>query len=550
MPILTTEERLGSYLAGKYRLDRVLGKGGFGVVYAGVHEWTGREIAAKVLNHDLAEQPEFVNRFLQEARSAASLSHPNVVDVLDMGEDTDGTVYLVLELLRGEDLKTRLRREKTLSEQVAVELLSPVMEALSKAHEQGIVHRDLKPDNIYLSVDGKGKLVPKLLDFGIAKTSDASASQTHTGQVIGTPHYMSPEQARGSGKVGPEADVWSMGVVFWQCLTGTLPFDADSPTGVLADLLTRRAVPIRRVKPTLHRPIAGVIDRALTWERAKRYPNMRAFLDALVAAAREPHEAPGPSADRTGPLQSLGSTPLLEGLDGHTPQPMTPPEHMTGPLAGMPSSTPSSGHGWQTSELPPERSATPSNVTPAPASEGRSWLAMGAAVVFLSLVGASVVSLIVLWPDENAGAAVAASESAPPDLEEPTEPEPEPEPLIAEPTSPEPEGPTTSDRARDCSAQGDHACVVQALEGHAETAADLVLLIEAYRAIGNREEAERHIHAFIERFPDTPRAAAYREQQARAARRDVRRPNRPAAQPTASPVTAPRVGANRAPILR
>src|SRR5512143_3596088 len=134
MPILTAEERIGTKLAGKYRLERILGRGGFGVVYAGVHEWTGRDIAVKVLNHELGLQDQFVKRFLQEARSAAKLGHPNVVDVLDMGQDPDGAVYLVLELLRGEDLSTRLKRQTVLRLDEMLALLLPVMDALAEAH--------------------------------------------------------------------------------------------------------------------------------------------------------------------------------------------------------------------------------------------------------------------------------------------------------------------------------------------------------------------------------------------------------------------------------
>lgn len=286
MPVLTAEERIGTRIAGKYRLDRILGRGGFGVVFAGLHEWTDRSIAVKLLSHDFSHQEVFVKRFLQEARAASKLKHANVVDVLDMGQDADGSVYLVLELLEGRDLGKHLEERGPISFEQAMQILAPIMDALADAHDRGIVHRDLKPDNIFLSVDAKGRTVPKLLDFGIAKVTDGTGNHTATGMVIGTPHYMSPEQARARGDLGPPADVWSMGVVLWRCLSGALPFDADTPTGVIADILTRRAAPFTHVLSNVPPDVARAIDRALEPEVAHRYPHMRAFLEALEAARK------------------------------------------------------------------------------------------------------------------------------------------------------------------------------------------------------------------------------------------------------------------------
>ena len=176
MPVRTPSERLKTRLAEKYRLDRILGDGGFGVVFAGVHDWTGRPIAVKVMDPSLARKEDYVKRFLQEARLAAKLSHPNVVDVLDMGREEDGTVYLVLELLRGETLSQVLKRRKLLPLDETLNNLLPIMDALSDAHAAGVLHRDLKPANIILSVDKRGRMVPKLLDFGIAKDTEAATS--------------------------------------------------------------------------------------------------------------------------------------------------------------------------------------------------------------------------------------------------------------------------------------------------------------------------------------------------------------------------------------
>jgi serine/threonine protein kinase len=240
-----------------------------------------------------------VRRFLQEARAAAQLKHPNVVDVLDMGQDDDGTVFLVLELLEGETLKALLKRGALAPHEVAL-LLAPILRAVAAAHAKGVVHRDLKPDNIFLALgppapDGHRDTIPKLLDFGIAKVaSEGDSGSTRTGAMVGTPQYMSPEQVRGDRELGPRADVWSMGVLLHYALTKRMPFNAESAPAVLARVLTERARPIREIAPALPAPLAAVIDRALQHEASARFADMRemalAFESAmgLSSAPREP----------------------------------------------------------------------------------------------------------------------------------------------------------------------------------------------------------------------------------------------------------------------
>ncbi|MCA9607944.1 MAG: serine/threonine protein kinase, partial [Myxococcales bacterium] len=210
MPILMPKERLGRALGGRYRLLKILGKGGMGVVYEGVHEGTGRPVAVKVLLPQFLEHPEITKRFLREAKAAASLHHPNVVDVLDVGEDDDGAPYIVLEFLVGRTLHA-LSKKGPLDAEPTLAHLLPVMDALALAHDNGIVHRDVKPDNIFLAEDETGRITPKLLDFGIAKLLQVTSSlKTRTGTAMGTPHYMPPEQAQGARDVTPAADVWAM----------------------------------------------------------------------------------------------------------------------------------------------------------------------------------------------------------------------------------------------------------------------------------------------------------------------------------------------------
>lgn len=285
VPVLTEAERVGTTVGGKYRLDRIIGRGGVGTVFAGVHTWTGRDVAVKMLHVQYAEERAVVDRFLTEARAAAVLRHPNVVDVLDMGKDDDGAVYMVLEHLEGESLARRLERRKRLEPEEAAAIVLPVMDALADAHEQSIIHRDIKPENIFLAIDGKRRSVPKLLDFGIAKVlAVGSARATRTGMVIGTPAYMSPEQADGMSEVGPGADIWSIGVLLYECLTGTLPFPSESPTATLVAIMTSSAKPLRVAAPDLPVALANAVDRALSKDQSQRWPNMRAFAEAISLA--------------------------------------------------------------------------------------------------------------------------------------------------------------------------------------------------------------------------------------------------------------------------
>ncbi len=307
MPILTHEERVGTLLGGKYRLGRILGRGGMGAVFEAVHEWTGRSVAVKVLSHEHVENPEAAERFLREARVAAGLKHPNVVDVLDLGEEPDRTVFIVLELLEGESFGRMLTREKTLTFEEAAEVIVPVMRAVTYAHARNVVHRDIKPDNIFLHNDAEGNRIPKILDFGIAKALDEERDQrvTQTGFVMGTPAYMSPEQGEGiPSRIGAPADVWSMGVVWYEALTGALPFEGPTPTAVLLAVNAGKFTRLVRRLPTLPVSIANAIDKAIVRDVSRRYPDMGAFLDAILKAAADAGEALPPRGSFPGAVRA------------------------------------------------------------------------------------------------------------------------------------------------------------------------------------------------------------------------------------------------------
>ncbi|MEM9072705.1 MAG: protein kinase [Myxococcota bacterium] len=221
--------KVGDLIGGKYKLVHEIGRGGMGVVFSATNQVLGRKVAVKILKPEFATQPVVLNRFVNEARSAAVIDHPNVVDVLDVDQDGD-LAFMVLELLRGEPLSARIERTPMKWDE-CWKTVEPILHALQAAHRVGIVHRDLKPENIFLSTDGAGRTVPKILDFGIAKLAQSTRSDqlTRTGLAIGTPYYMAPEQAMGSKGIGPWTDVWAMATVIFECLTGDFPikFDTD-----------------------------------------------------------------------------------------------------------------------------------------------------------------------------------------------------------------------------------------------------------------------------------------------------------------------------------
>jgi serine/threonine-protein kinase len=284
VPTAKSLDRIGDVIAARYRLDEIIGRGGIGVVYGGTHVVTERAIAVKVLHARFAENETNLQRFILEAKAAARLNHPNVVDVIDLGKSDDGTVYMVLERLRGEALSQRLKFEGALGEQETFALLTPVMDAVAAAHRANILHRDLKPGNIFVHRDSNDRVVPKLLDFGLAKILDGDdPGLTSEGARLGTYHYMSPEQARAERTIGPETDVWSMGVVLYQCLTGQLPFAGPDPVAIIKAIETGDHVPLGD-RDVVARPVADAIERALEVDRTRRYRDMGELATALAGA--------------------------------------------------------------------------------------------------------------------------------------------------------------------------------------------------------------------------------------------------------------------------
>ena len=285
MPILTPDERIGTVLGGRYRIESILGQGGMGVVFEGAHELTGRKVAIKLLLPTYATDTDVVGRFFQEAKAAAGLNHPSVVDVLDMGHEGHDA-FLVLEFLDGEPLDALLERRGKISVDELLPILLPVIDALGAAHERGIVHRDLKPENIYISRDLRGRKTPKVLDFGVAKLTEGDSSvETRTGGVVGTPQYMSPEQAQGMKDLGPTSDVWSMAVVIYESLCGARAFDAESIPALLLQICTFDPLPLEERAPDVPPAIAEVVRRGMSRDLARRYASMEQLGRALIDAA-------------------------------------------------------------------------------------------------------------------------------------------------------------------------------------------------------------------------------------------------------------------------
>jgi serine/threonine-protein kinase len=302
---------LGVIIAGKYRLERPLASGGMGSVWVARHLELDIELAIKFMGADLASTSEGRVRFQREAKAAALLQSPYVVSVQDYGVDDD-LAYIVMELLKGEDLEDRLRRRKRLSVQETLTVLSQVSKALGRAHDLGIVHRDLKPRNLFLASAHDEEIV-KILDFGIAKQIGAfsPAGATTTRQVIGSPHYMSPEQIRGAKDIDHRSDLWSLGVILFQTITGTLPFSGDVLIDVLNKVISGPLPLATQVAPDLPPGMDGFFLRALTRDRTQRFQSVREMTEAFADLVRTSLSADRLSAAAPAPLPTaaLAVTP-------------------------------------------------------------------------------------------------------------------------------------------------------------------------------------------------------------------------------------------------
>jgi len=290
-------------VAGKYRLTRLLGRGGMGAVWEGTHTSLGTRVAVKFIDAEYAESPEARSRFENEARAAARLRSKHVVEVYDHGVSDDGRPFIVMEFLQGEPLDKRLDRSGRLPAKETAQIVMQICRALAKAHTANIVHRDLKPENVFLVWDDEEHTdVVKVVDFGIAKFNDASmssSSATRTGSVLGTPHYMSPEQARGLRSVDSRADLWSVAVIAYRCMVGALPFEGEAVGDLLVKLCTAPIPVPSQIVPDVPASFDAWLSKALTREPAQRFQTAAQLSESLAAvcglSVRGQHQKDGGS---------------------------------------------------------------------------------------------------------------------------------------------------------------------------------------------------------------------------------------------------------------
>jgi serine/threonine-protein kinase len=266
----------GTLVDGRYRIERRLGSGGMADVYCAYDHQLGRQIALKVLHRRFARDREFVERFRREASAAAGLQHPNVVGVFDRGE-YDGTYYIAMEYLPGRTLKDVIREDSPLDQLRAIDYAIQILQAASFAHRRGIVHRDIKPHNVIVGGDGRLKVT----DFGIARAG--ASEMTETGSIMGTAQYLSPEQAQGQ-RVGAQSDLYSIGVVLYEMLTGRVPFTGESAVSIALKHVSEEPPALRALRPDVHPRLEQAVGRALLKDAAQRYASADEFIAALEQA--------------------------------------------------------------------------------------------------------------------------------------------------------------------------------------------------------------------------------------------------------------------------
>jgi serine/threonine-protein kinase len=282
---------IGEVVADKYRIERLLGSGGMAEVYAAINIRTDRRVALKWILPALAASPEVLARFRREALAAGRINHPNVVTIFDVVEH-QSSACLVMEMLSGETLADRMKRTGPMAFVEAVAIMLPAMRGVAAAHFHGVIHRDLKPDNIFLCMDADGSIRDcKVLDFGVSKLTVADAATTGditlSGNVVGTPEYMAPEQVRAGKHADHRIDIYSLGVVFYEMLAGRPPFVGEHFSGLMLDIMQRDPPPLASLRTDVPRRLAGVIHRALARELDRRYADMQTFILAVEAVGRD-----------------------------------------------------------------------------------------------------------------------------------------------------------------------------------------------------------------------------------------------------------------------
>jgi tRNA A-37 threonylcarbamoyl transferase component Bud32 len=399
---------------GNYLITEKLGEGGMGAVYKGEHKLIGKKVAFKFLLRELSNKPDLVQRFFNEAKAVNQVGHPNIIDITDFGVTADGYHYFVMELLEGQELSKALKGGGPMDQPRAFHIVRQAADALAASHARGIVHRDLKPDNIFLINRPGDRDFCKLLDFGIAKLleNNDEMHKTRTGMVLGTPYYMSPEQANGD-EVDHRTDIYALGIIMYQMLTGRVPFTGKTFSQIMVALLTAPPEPPRNLNPQITEATNALILKAIHKDKNQRFQTMREFLDALNQAAM----GFMPQGMMSG--MGTGSYPMMAGqphpyfsatpLPGFTGTPH--PSFVGTPQPGM-GGTPVPGYGMGVPGTPTTmRSSVGEVVGPARQSKAGIFIAAGVAAVvaaggvigFLVLAGPNKKPRPVASVDEDEG---------------------------------------------------------------------------------------------------------------------------------------------------
>jgi serine/threonine-protein kinase len=399
---------VGSLVAGKYRIERVVGHGGMGVVVAAMHERLRQRVAIKMLLPEAKTSPNAVSRFLREARAAAAIKGEHVARVLDVGELDGGSPYIVMEYLEGRDLAAilaSLAEPRRLPSEEAVGYVLQACEAIAEAHAAGIVHRDLKPSNLFLSRRPDGTPMVKVLDFGISKALLSPAGEgtlTTTSSFVGSPIYAPPEQLVAAHEVDARADIWALGTILYEAMAGRPPYVGDSVMHVASRIFNEAPTPLGELRPELPAELVAAVMRCLEKKPEARFQDVRGLAEALAPFA----PAASISAERVARIVLAGGTPV------------SGPSPLRGSQSG----------------------ATASVVATAPSSSGRAWIVAvvavaGVAVGFLLFSGRSQSA-----PSPTAAASAVASPAATPSIDVPvataTPPAKDPEPADAGSSSP------------------------------------------------------------------------------------------------------------------
>jgi eukaryotic-like serine/threonine-protein kinase len=301
-------EMVGSTLSGRYLVTRKIGQGGMGAVYEATHTLIGKRVAVKVLLEKYAKRDAIVARLKKEAQLASSVQNEHIIDVTDFGQTEDGRTFVVMEFLEGESLAECLARETRLPEQRVLRIVQQAASALVAAHTQGIVHRDIKPENLFL-LRRKEQDFVKVVDFGISKSLRASGEEeaprlTQTGMVLGTPLYMSPEQARGDDELDHRVDIYALGVIMYEAATGRVPFLGNNYLSVISQVLNEEAKPLRELVPELSEEFEAIVLRAMSKDKRERYASAQDMLVDLAAVFEDPTHSTE-RARITGPRRKL-----------------------------------------------------------------------------------------------------------------------------------------------------------------------------------------------------------------------------------------------------